>query len=216
MRVLKARGGAAIVAAALVVLWLVPPDEGVVGNRSAAATAGLDTEGAHHTSTEEISASGPSAPPGLAAQLAAARTVAARWPTAADAVADGWTLAEPYRSAVGAHYLRFAEVDGTFDVARPEMLLYGGDAPQSPIVGLSYYVLYSEPDGFAGPTDRWHQHLDVCIGPGGPLVGGDGVGVCATSLEAPVGTWAWMLHAWVVSGWASPNGVFSAENSLLR
>lgn len=152
--------------------------------------------------------------PELDAQIAVARTVAARWPTAADAMADGWTLAENYSSHVGAHYMRFAEIDSVFDVSRPEMLLYGGDSPASPIVGLAYYVVYKEPAGFAGPTDMWHQHIDACVGPNGPLVGADGVGVCSRDMETP-GRWAWMLHVWAVPGWDSPQGVFSMENTTL-
>jgi hypothetical protein len=154
-------------------------------------------------------------PPRLADQLAVARSVALRWPTVAAALADGWTLAAPYVPGVGAHYLRFSSVDGTFDVTHPEMLLYGGDSPNSPVVGLAYYVKHHEPVGFAGSADHWHQHLDVCIGPSGPVQGADAIGVCATGKAAP-GRWAWMLHAWVVPGWQSPEGVFSMENPRLR
>jgi hypothetical protein len=154
-------------------------------------------------------------PPRLADQLAVARSVALRWPTVAAALADGWTLAAPYVPGTGAHYLRFSSVDGTFDVARPEMLLYAGDSPRSPVAGLAYYVKYHEPAGFAGSADYWHQHVDVCIGPSGPLQGADAIGVCATGKAAP-GRWAWMLHAWVVPGWESPDGVFSTENPRLR
>jgi len=151
----------------------------------------------------------------LAQQLAIARRVALRWPTVRAAVADGWTLAAPYSPGIGAHYLRFSDVDGTFDIAHPEMLLYAGDSPDSPVVGLAYYVKYREPVGFAGSSDRWHQHLDVCIGPSGPVQGADAVGVCATSQVEP-GRWAWMLHAWVVPGWENPAGVFNAENPRLK
>ena len=154
-------------------------------------------------------------PRSLADQLAVARRVALRWPTVGAALADGWTLAAPYSSHIGAHYLRFSDVDGTFDIARPEMLLYAGDSPHSAIVGLAYYVKYREPTGFAGSADHWHQHLDVCIGPSGPVWGADAVGVCATNQSDP-GRWAWMLHAWVVPGWESPAGVFSAENPRLK
>jgi hypothetical protein len=151
----------------------------------------------------------------LADQLAVARRVALRWPTAGDASADGWRLAAPYSSHIGAHYLRFPEVDGTFDIARPEMLLYAGDSTDSPIVGLAYYVKFRKPIGFVGSADHWHQHLDVCIGPSGPVQGADAVGVCATN-QADPGRWAWMLHAWVIPGWENPAGVFSAENLRLK
>ena len=164
---------------------------------------------------ESTAAAPATSPPRLADQLAVARSVALRWPTVAAGLADGWTLAAPFVPGTGAHYLRFSNVDGTFDVARPEMLLYAGDSPRSPVVGLAYYVKHRKPAGFAGSADHWHQHLDVCIGPSGPLQGADAVGVCATRQSAP-GRWAWMLHAWVVPGWESPDGVFSTENPRLR
>jgi hypothetical protein len=165
-----------------------------------------------HESTAVAAAA---ARPVLADQLAVARSVALRWPTVGAALADGWTLAAPYVPGTGAHYLRFSDVDGTFDVAHPEMLLYAGDSPNSPVVGLAYYVKHQKPAGFVGSADHWHQHLDVCIGPSGPVQGADAIGVCATGRAAP-GRWAWMLHAWVAPGWQSPDGVFSTENRRLR
>ncbi|MDQ3717328.1 MAG: hypothetical protein M3381_15160 [Actinomycetota bacterium] len=111
--------------------------------------------------------------------------------------------------------MRYDEIDDVFDPGRPEMLLYGGDAPDSPIVGLAYYVVHHEPEGFVGSADMWHQHPDVCVGPDGPLWGADGVGICATSTDQPVGTWAWMLHAWVIPEYESPQGVFSSVNLAL-
>ena len=104
---------------------------------------------------------------------------------------------------------------GSFDIAHPEMLLYAGDSPNSPVVGLAYYVKYCEPAGFAGSAGHWHQHLGVCIGPSGPVQGAGAVGVCATNQLDP-GRWAWMLHAWVVPGWENTAGVFSAENPRLK
>lgn len=68
--------------------------------------------------------------------------------------------------------------------------------------------------GFVGPTDMWHQHINACLGPHGPLVGADGVGVCTRDMQDP-GRWAWMLHVWAVPEWASPEGVFSMVNMAL-
>ena len=177
---------------------LVDPAAPVVPDATVEARA---TPAVHrHESTAEGSAPATRI---LADQLAVARSVALRWPTVGAALADGWKRAAPYSSHIGAHYLRFSDVDGTFDVARPEMLLYGGDSPHSPVVGLAYYVKYREPTGFAGSADHWHQHVDVCIGPSGPVQGADAVGVCATN-QLDVGRWAWMLQAWVVPGWKAP------------
>lgn len=179
----------------------------------AAASEAPATAGGHHHESPRTAPA--TTPPRLSDQLAIARSTALRWPTVGAALADGWTLAAPYVPGIGAHYLRFSDVDGSFDIARPEMLLYAGDSPRSPVVGLAYYVKYHEPAGFAGSADHWHQHLDVCIGPSGPVSGADAIGVCSTGKTAP-GRWAWMLHAWVVPGWESPDGVFSTDNPRLR
>lgn len=147
----------------------------------------------------------------LDGQLSAARVVAGRYPTVADAVADGFRPAAPYESLIGSHYLRFGDVDHVFDVTRPEMLLFDGDSPDSRLVGLSYYVVGSAaPEGFAGKADRWHQHVQTCLTPDGPAFAGDGYRQCRAS-----GRNSWMLHAWVVAGWESPQGVFSDENARL-
>ncbi len=199
------------------VVLLVVPHEGETDMVAIGAIPGsaVGGHGNHQDAGAAPTATGEPAPPMLATQLATATTVAAQWPTAAAALADGWTLAEDYASQVGAHYMRYDEIDDVFDAARPEMLLYGGDAPDSPIVGLAYYVINREPDGFVGSEDIWHQHPNVCIGPDGPLWGADGVGICAHDAESPVGNWAWMLHAWVIPVWQSPQGVFSSVNLAL-
>ncbi|HET9442946.1 MAG TPA: hypothetical protein VFO65_06455 [Acidimicrobiales bacterium] len=147
----------------------------------------------------------------LDAQLASAREVAARYPTVAEAMAGGFAPATPYDTRIGSHYLRFADVDAAFDVGRPEMLLYDGDDPTSAVVGLSYYVVGSTPpEGFEGEADVWHRHVDTCLTPEGPVFAGDGYRRCPAS-----GRHGWMLHAWVVPGWESPEGVFSAGNARL-
>jgi hypothetical protein len=106
--------------------------------------------------------------------------------------------------------MRYDEIDSVFDPAVPEMLLYGGDGPDSPVVGVTYYVVDHQPAGFAGDADVWHQHQNVCIGPDGPLFAGDGVGHCRAPWK-----WSWMLHVWVVPGHEDPDGVFAMENPLV-
>src|SRR5437016_110726 len=72
----------------------------------------------------------------LQSQLAEARAAALRYPTVTDALRGGYTLADPYYQGIGAHYMRYAEIDDVFDPARPEMLLYAGEEPTSPVVGI--------------------------------------------------------------------------------
>jgi hypothetical protein len=156
----------------------------------------------------------------LAGQLRTARDVAARYPTVKEAEADGYRAVTSYLPLIGAHYIKFLTVDGTFDLEQPEMLLYDGTSPSSRIVGLSYYVRDEQaPSGFAGGNDHWHRHIGLCIDTDNPFVLGDEQtteeecrrrgGVKAEGADG------WMVHAWVVPGWESTQGVFSAENPQL-
>jgi hypothetical protein len=156
----------------------------------------------------------------VADELTQAREVALRYPTVKEAEAAGYRAVTPYLPLIGAHYMRFLAVDGTFDIEQPEMLLYDGTTSTSRIVGLSYYVVGdSEPKGFAGPNDHWHRHIGLCIDTKNPFVLGDEQ---TTEEECrrrggfkADGADGWMVHAWVVPGWDSTDGVFSAENAQL-
>jgi hypothetical protein len=112
---------------------------------------------------------------------------------------------------------------GAFQADRPMSLIYDGTSPTSQVVGLMYYGMGEQaPEGFAGPNDHWHRHSNVCLKYGNGLevpfpadadvtaaqcrsVGGD--------LQKITG---WMVHAWVVPSWESPQGVFSHDNSNVR
>jgi hypothetical protein len=191
-----------------------------------AAGAAPATVAAHGHGDGTVVANQPLDPPtraALAEQLVEARAVAMAHPTVADALRDGYVMVTPYVPLIGAHYMKFPLVDATFDVRAPEMLLYDGTDPGSRIVGLSYYVVSpTEPEGFAGPNDHWHRHIGLClkIVDGHPVV----IGAERTTPEAcramggfkADGSNGWMVHAWVVPGWESPVGVFSAEHPDLR
>ena len=132
--------------------------------------------------------------------------------TRADALRGGYTLADPYYQGIGAHYMRYSAIDGIFDPAQPEMLLYGGEDPGSPLVGVMFYVdSTAAPDGFAGPYDVWHRHPEACLGPDGTHFWQDPEAVRCHHH----GQTGWMLHAWVIPGWESVQGVFSQQNSKL-
>ena len=209
--------GLAIVGVALLTVALTP-----LGSGRPAPVPAVDLASGHeHNHAHPAAAAGTAAAPGDAApgaaaagtleeQLAAAKAAAARWPTLAAAQAQGWTLAEKYVPGTGSHWMHYKDIDSVFDPAAPEMLLFGGDGPDAPLVGLTYYVVHKAPSGFTGDADVWHQHQDVCIGPEGPLFAGDGLGRC----KAP-SDWSWMLHAWVVPGWENPAGVFAMENAAV-
>jgi hypothetical protein len=152
----------------------------------------------------------------LTQQITIARKVADQFPTVAQAEAAGYKMVTPYVPLIGAHYINWSLMDTTFDPAHPEMILYDGTNPDSKIVGLSYYVFSNgEPQGFAGPNDHWHQHIGLCINGSGVVVGDEQT--TPDQCAARGGTKAyttngWMVHAWVVPGWESPQGVFSPEH----
>jgi hypothetical protein len=152
------------------------------------------------------------------AEIQVARDIAAQYPTAADATAAGWQKITIHLPGIAAHYLRFAWLDGTFELAKPEVLLYGGEGPDAPIVGVNYIVSGSSPpEGFTGDADHWHEHPTLCMNSTIGLIVGDESETpesCAAkggSIISFAGNW--LLHVWCVPGWESPEGIFSHENS---
>jgi hypothetical protein len=169
----------------------------------------------------------------LAHQLLLAREAAMRYPTVADAEAAGWKRAGPFAPGLGAHYFHWSDIavalnpDGTFDdsdASHPAALIYDGTKPTSRLAGLMYYSLDKRlPAGFAGPNDIWHYHNNVCTvyeadGTVDTPYGAD------TTVSQPMcdkvgGTLMrktqYMLHAWVVPGYDSPQGVFSHLNEAI-
>jgi hypothetical protein len=153
----------------------------------------------------------------LAAQVAQANAVAAKYPTPAAAEAAGWRRITPYVPCIAAHYLNSGLLDGTFDPAKPEILLFDGTDPDSHLVGLSY-LAFTDPEnppaGFAGDNDPWHIHRQLCLG-GGGVVGDENT--TPEQCEARGGRLVplnnlWMMHMWNVAGWDSRWGLFSSEH----
>jgi hypothetical protein len=165
----------------------------------------------------------------LTTEMATVREITAQYPTVADAEAAGFRRVGPFAAGSGAHYIRpdVMSRDGagglaTFAVDKPIIYLFAGNDPSSPVVGLMYYLFGDEPEGFAGPNDRWHQHTGLCLG------------YSADAIELPLpvdrdvtreqcdevngsfmDTTGWMIHVWSAPGWEAPEGVFAHDNSLL-
>jgi hypothetical protein len=163
----------------------------------------------------------------LAAQLVAAREAAARYPTVADVEAAGWSLAGGFSPLSGAHYVSGpAPLTGSSDIdaGHPDTYIYDGTSPTSRIVGLMYNALTGEaPEGFAGPNDHWHRHSNVCLRYTGgkievPFPADSDVTAkeCAGQGGRLMPITTWMVHAWVVPGWESPEGVFSHNHANMR
>ncbi len=155
-------------------------------------------------------------------ELALARKTALSYPTAQDAMDDGYRLVAPYLPGIASHFIKGQLIDGVFDIEKPEMLLYDGNGPDSHIVGLSYYIYHrgnNKPtQGFTGDNDSGHRHLGLCSAPGGGIIGDS----TTTEEECEArggskndGSAGWMSHAWVVPGCESPWGVFSAASPVL-
>lgn len=163
----------------------------------------------------------------LQAQLVAARAVADRYPTVAEARAGGWgILAGGFAPGSGAHFISYAGLTGggAFQPDHPMSLIYDGTSPTSKIVGLMYYAIGDRaPEGFAGPNDHWHRHSNVCIkqGPGGlevpfPADADVTAAQCTAVQGGLIEVSGWMVHGWVVPSWESPLGVFSHDNPNVR
>ena len=162
----------------------------------------------------------------LKTQLTEARDFALRYPTVADATAEGYRLAGGFAPGSGAHYITYSGLTGAgaFDPTKPISLIYDGTNPASQVIGLMYYGLgENAPEGFAGPNDHWHRHSNVCIknGPNGldvPFPADQDVTAaqCAGVQGNLLKTTGYMVHAWVVPSWESPLGVFSHDNPDVR
>jgi hypothetical protein len=168
----------------------------------------------------------------LAAQLVAARTAAAQYPTVASARAAGMIQAGLFAPELGAHFISYANLnrsllpDGSVDAQYPPGFIYDGVSPTSKLVGLMYISIVggTPPAGFAGPNDHWHRHMNLCIKYGThgkisvPFAPDRDVtrAQCDKVRGQFMPRTVWMVHAWVVPGWESPKGVFSHANPDLR
>jgi hypothetical protein len=156
----------------------------------------------------------------LQRQLTEAGVVLEQFPDIAAAEAGGYRQVSPYVPGIGAHWIHPGLLDGTFEPAKPEMLLFNGTEPTSELVGLSYAALSDEPpEGFVGPNDGWHAHPGLCM-LGGLVIGIDGTpqDLCESvggEIAAGLSNLQ-MAHYWPVPGWQSEWGLFSAENPNLN
>jgi hypothetical protein len=167
----------------------------------------------------------------LTNQLQTAKSVALKYPTVADATKAGYILAGEFTPGAGAHYISMGSGKRAFmgdtknmDPADPLAIIYDGTAPTSHVVGLMYgsYNI-NPPEGFVGPNDHWHRHTNLCITFDHGKIGipfPPDSDVTKSKCDAVHGMFMrrtlWMVHAWVVPGWESPQGVFSHANINLH
>lgn len=123
-------------------------------------------------------------------ELARARSATAKYHDIAQAEADGYVNFDLYESGEGFHYVKFSLIDGNFDPAQPEMLLYSPVPGENrlELAGVEYLVPLAlsadAPEGFTGDADQWRDDME-------------GFGL-------------WELNAWI---WLhNPEGVFAHDN----
>jgi hypothetical protein len=137
-------------------------------------------------------------------------------------------LAGGMAPGVGAHYqvingtiFKGINPDGSINPLYPASWIYASTADNAPVVGVMYESMdQTPPKGFIGPNDHWHRHSNLCVQFGA----GSKIGVpfaadqdvtpqeCADVHGQFMKKTVWMVHAWVVPGWESPQGVFSHDN----
>lgn len=197
----------------------LPPDEAAALAALSWSREGFVDLRAHDHGDESVSSTDltPAEQAELDAQLAIAYQVALKYPTPAEAEADGYVQASDRVNGVGAHWVKWSLVDRPFDPATPSMLLFEeikyGEGPA--LVGLSYWAMSEDvPEGFAGDSDEWHGHTGLCFENGWLTIED-----LPERNQCP-GDWVngsdlWMLHVWVLPEMQSRYGTFSAVNPKL-
>src|SRR5262249_22110143 len=138
-----------------------------------------------------------------------------QYPTAADAMAAGYYLIAPWVMGQGAHYTTPGGMVAAFDPNHPNYLLYDGNTPEAPLVGVAWVVPSGStpPAGFPGLNDHWHRHHIFCFV--GQVIVGEDISdqACASMGGYQVdASGVWLLHAWVLPGWEWNLDVFRAHN----
>ena len=118
-------------------------------------------------------------------------------------------------AGIGSHWVRWRRLAEPFDPAQPSMLLFDESRQPARLVGFSYWLQSAtEPEGFAGSNDHWHQHHGLCIVNGwADRERATGPDACADTFLA--GGDLWMLHAWPVAGYENTDGKFATFNAKL-
>lgn len=102
--------------------------------------------------------------------------------------------ATEYRTQMGYHFLNASLLDTTFEIAKPEVLIFINDpAGNMELVAVEYGIPIEEinnppppPEGFSGSDDVWKVDTDFKL---------------------------WTLHVWVIM--ENPQGIFIPRNPML-
>ncbi len=133
----------------------------------------------------------------------------------AKATALGYVRAAVPSSGVGTHWVLWSQVARPFDPAHPSMLLFDERTSPARLAGYSYWVQSpTEPEGFAGPNDQWHQHTGLCV-VNGWVDREEAAGPQACAGTYLAGGDLWMLHAWPVPRFENRLGKFAPIHPAL-
>jgi hypothetical protein len=203
---------------------------------------GLSLLGNGHQHEQVLVALDPATEAALAPQIASTEQWIARYPTARDAIADGFQLTGPYMPGIGAHYGQLSSLlrpggglgvlgaDGKVTEAGLDtapFLIYDGPGADAELAGFMYLSSrmpsQGQPDGFVGPNDVWHTHQNICVGyHDGKAQAPYGVDSSVTKEQCDrypgsvlIPDTPYMIHVWSVPGHESPEGIFSDVTSAL-
>ncbi len=119
-------------------------------------------------------------------ELQQARAATARYRDIKNAIKDGYSNINVDVPNMGHHFMNTKLVDGTFDIRKPEILVYNGlDSGNPELVAVEYAIPLTDPlpEGFTGSADVW---------------------------KGDSGFPFWLVHAWV---WKfNPDGAFNWTN----
>ena len=123
-------------------------------------------------------------------ELQQARAATAKYQDLNKALADGYQDIAVDVENMGHHYMNFNLLDGTFDLKKPEILIYNRLEDGTPVLMAVEYAIPiadPQPEGFYGNADVWNGNSPF------PL---------------------WLVHAWV---WTyNPEGAFNWTNPLVH
>lgn len=127
-------------------------------------------------------------------ELLQVRGASAKYLNFDKAMKDGYADIHTFMSHMGYHYLKAANLDDKFDIARPELLVYRQDKNGKMLLNaVEYAVPFDDfPNGvpkvfgFTGTSDKWEYNAMFNV---------------------------WTLHAWV--WYFNPDGVFAPYNPLV-
>jgi hypothetical protein len=198
----------------------VTPAEGHAHGAAAQPQPALDPS--RHTHGEEINVSWEQIRAADAA-LSTARAATEKYRDVNLARADGYIQVTQVIPGLGAHFVHPALLAaGTFDPARPPILLYDSTPDGGfELVGVSWSLPKrpgddTPPTSPLGPLAAWHYHTDLCfrVRAGSPVVSVNSAAGCRAAGGLYVRETGWMVHAWIYR--ASPEGVFSHQNSAVH